>query len=104
MTDKEETVKTVDTILSERSFDTPQEFAAFYEQNKERLDKYPTAFLNRTYKVNGYIIRKNYGGITFRHSHEHPPEMNSGRRLTRLEGAVDDIMNTLNKILDRLGM
>ena len=110
MTEKEvpvdmtETEPKAESILVERLFDTPKEFKAFFDSNKETLEKLTTTQLNKLYKVRGYIIRRNYGGVNFRHNNEHAPELASGRRLTRLEDTVDEITTILNKVLDHLHM
>ena len=55
-----------DNGVEEKYFECLNDLKEYYQKNKDKLDKMTTVLLNKLYKINGYIIRKNYGEIGFK--------------------------------------
>ena len=55
-----------ETIVTEKNFESLNDFKEYYQKNKDKLDQMTTVLFNKLYKINGYVIRKNYGEIGFK--------------------------------------
>lgn len=87
-----------------KRFKSIEEFKNYYEKNKDKIDRMSTVVLNKTYKIEGYSIRKNYGVIGFRHINSNPNKVKNEKRIEVLENVVNQMVNALNSIQERLGM
>jgi hypothetical protein len=100
----EEEIKVEDEKEDENRFKTIEQFKEYYEKNKDRIDKMSTCVLNKTYKIDGYKIRKNYGVIGFRHVNPKISKMNNEKRIEELEEVVNQMIVVLNEVQERLKM
>jgi hypothetical protein len=85
-------------------FENINDFKVFYLKNKKKLDDTCTVVLNKTYKIQDYVIRKNYGVLNFRKVGKDVKVSKSEQRLTQLENAVNEMIEVLNQIQARLNM
>ena len=86
----------------EMEFDSLNDFKEYYRKNKERLDKMTTVMINKLYNIHGYVIRKNYGEIGFKTIKSTVKVSKTEKRLAAIEKAVNQVINVLNQIQDRL--
>ena len=85
-------------------FESINDFKEYYLKNKDKLDKMTTVLLNQTYKINGYVIRKNYGNISFKTIKSTVKISKTEKRLAALENAVNQMIHVLTQIQERLGL
>jgi hypothetical protein len=102
----DESVANVDEEVEkvQTEFETLNDFKEFYSKNKKKLDCMCTIVLNKTYKIQDYVIRKNYGVLNFRKVNKDVKVSKNEQRLTQLENAVNEVIEVLNQIQTRLGM
>jgi hypothetical protein len=96
--------KKEDKKEDENRFKCLNDFKKYYEENKDRIDGMSTIVLNKTYKIDGYTIRKNYGVIGFRPINCNPNKIKNEKRIERLEDLVNKMIEVLNKIQEQMGM
>ena len=89
-------------FFEEKKFESLNDFKEYYRKNKERLDKMTTVMLNKLYKIHGYVIRKNYGEIGFKTIKSTVKVSKTEKRLAAIEKALNQVINVLNQIQDRL--
>jgi hypothetical protein len=93
-----------------RKFGSIKEFLKYYDKNKEELKNVTTYNLNQRFHVDGYIIRKIHGAITFRRKEPNPEyytvknKKSNEERLKTLETAFNQIVEILNLVQTKLGM
>ena len=109
--DKPELQKSENEYSSEESenengmeFDSLDEFKEYYLKNKAKLDKITTVVLNQTYKIKGYLIRRNHGILSFKTIKSTIKISKTEKRLAALENAVNQMIHVLNQIQERMGL
>ena len=102
---KDEDVSTEESENDENiKFESINNFKEYYLKNKDKLDKMTTVLLNQTYKIHGYVIRKNYGNISFKTIKSIVKISKTEKRLAALENAVNQMIHVLTQIQERLGL
>ena len=61
-----------------------------------------TVVLNQIYKINGYVIRKNYGEIGFKTIKSTVKVSTTEKRFGAIEKALNQVILAPNQIQDRL--
>ena len=93
-----------DNGVEEKYFECLNDFKEYYQKNKDKLDKMTTVVLNKLYKINGYVIRKNYGEIGFKTIKSSVKVSKTEKRLVSIEKALNQVIIVLNQIQDRLDL
>ena len=91
--------KTFDNIQSEvKKFNSIIDFKKYYSENKESIDKLTTVVLNQMFQIKDYVLRKNYGVISFRStkSCSNKNKNTIEERVRQLEETVNHIINIIN--------
>jgi hypothetical protein len=94
----------VEVEKPQTDFNSLNDFKLFYLKNKKKLDDMCTIVLNKTYKIQDYIIRKNYGVLNFRKVSKDVKVSKNEQRITQLENTLNEVIEVLNQIQTRLGM
>ena len=91
-----------DNGVEEKYFECLNDFKEYYQKNKDKLDKMTTVFINILYKINWYVIHKNYGEIGLKTIKSTVKASKTGKRLGAIEKALNQVIIVLNQIQDRL--
>lgn len=96
MTNDNSTADNIQTDI--KKFNSINDFKKYYAENKESIDKLTTVVLNQMFQIENYVLRKNYGVISFRStkSCSNKNKNSLEERVKQLEEAVNDIINIIN--------
>ena len=84
-----------------KEFKTVDEFNLWYSKNKEEVDSLTTHKLNKMYHIEGYRITKIKGVLMLKKWVDKEEKEGQSKTLS-LEREIDEIRNTVNKIISFL--